>query len=267
MRTEAYSGGDGAWGSNPCIVEPDIPVKTSVQRIAWGKYFNAGQTCIAPNICYVHKKIGNEFIDVFKGVINEFYGPNPCSSPSLCRIVNRVHFERIKSLVLSSRGQVITGGSFDDARLRISPTLIKIEKTEGEALLTEEIFGPVLPILFYNDIEDVLFTIRQRPSPLAIFLFTKNSKTHRLVRARTISGNLFINGTLHLIISTNLPFGGVGGSGFGRYHGKAGFEAFSYRRSEVKKPFFPDFKFMYPPYKTPMWFAKRAINSLFTNFW
>jgi aldehyde dehydrogenase (NAD+) len=251
-------------GCCPCIVEPDVPVSVTARRIIWGKFFNAGQTCVAPNICYVNSKIKDSLITELCNVVKEFYGSDPEKSPDFARIINEHHFDRLENLFKSARAKIICGGTFIRNKLYIAPTVLDITNDYSSPYLTNEIFGPVLPIVFYDNLENVLSDIRKRPSPLTVFLFTKNGDTQALVRRGTVSGNICINGTLHIMMCNELPFGGVGLSGMGRYHGKAGFDTFSYNRSELVKTFFPDFKSVfYPPYNLSLGLVKKGLFALF----
>jgi len=248
-------------GCNPCIVDEDVDIDVAAKRIVWGKFFNAGQTCIAPNMCYVHEKIYTSFIDRMRSAIMHFYGSDPQQSSDYGRIVNRTHFERLNRL-LRIGGVIVVGGETDADTRYIAPTII--ECRDGCAGYEEdEIFGPLLPVFSYFNIEALLEQLQNRPSSLMTFSFSRNEKHIAQVRRSVHSGSISINAIQHMFASTSLPFGGVGPSGMGRYHGKAGFDSFSYRRSEFHKPFHPDAVFAYPPYKTPLWLLKRAVGVLF----
>lgn len=249
-------------GSNPCIIDCQVNLLVAARRVAWGKFFNAGQTCLAPNACFVHDSIYEAFATELSNTIEGFYGKNPIESPDFGRIINDRHFSRLKEIKSRFAGRMLTGGGEDPGSLYLAPTVIEASDENSE-MVQEEIFGPILPLYRYRDLGALLGKIRRLPPPLAVFCFTSDEAVKSLVREKTISGSLIFNGTLHLAASTSLPFGGVGESGMGRYHGKAGFDAFSYRRSEMDKPFRPDFSFIYPPYKTPLCLVRKAMNFFF----
>jgi acyl-CoA reductase-like NAD-dependent aldehyde dehydrogenase len=250
-------------GCNPCIVEPDIPVNIAARRIVWTKFFNAGQTCVAPNTCYVHTAIYRKFKCAIVSAIQQFYGEgDPEQSDSYARVINSKHFIRLEQSIERSAGKVITGGARNLATLHWVPTVIECFTDMNDPLLTDEIFGPVLTIVEYTSIEDVFRNIAQRPAPLIVYLFTKNKKTESAIRRRTVSGSYCINGSLNMFAFGMLPFGGVGKSGMGRYHGRSGFDTFSYLRSEMKQPYFPEFSIIYPPYRVPFFLFKKLIRML-----
>ncbi|MBD3242969.1 MAG: aldehyde dehydrogenase family protein, partial [Chitinivibrionales bacterium] len=247
-------------GCNPCIVDRHTRITMAAVRIAWGKFFNAGQTCLAPNTCYVHREIMDDFVAALTRTVHSFYGSDPSSSPHYARIVNNHHCERLRAL-LRHPHRLLAGGGVDIDRRYVAPTVLEPQGIESP-LNDEEIFGPILPIVPYDNIDTVLQNIRRRPAPLAVYLFSESQHVRDSVRERTTSGSLCINGTLHIAVSTRLPFGGVGASGMGRYHGKAGFDAFSYRRSELRKSGRWGIPVVYPPYRTPFRLAARLMGRL-----
>ncbi|NLD99750.1 MAG: aldehyde dehydrogenase family protein [Fibrobacter sp.] len=249
-------------GCCPCIVEADAEIEVSARRVIWGKFFNAGQTCIAPNNCYVHSSIIDDFMNALCRIINEFYGSNPKQSPNYARIINENHYERIRALYASTDLKPVKGGDFDRNDYYISPTIFRVEPGVSNPF-TEEIFGPILPVIIYENIDNILTEIGRQSKPLAVYLFTKSKELIKQVRIKTVSGNFCVNSTLQMMLCNELPFGGIGQSGIGRYHGRAGFENLSYRRAEFKKPFNPDFRsFMYPPYKIPLGFVRKVFSLL-----
>lgn len=247
-------------GCNPCIVERDTRIDTAAARIAWGKFFNAGQTCLAPNTCYVHRAVKDELIGALSRTIRRFYGSDPHASPDFARIVNRHHCERLQGL-LQQPHQLHVGGDTNVDECYIAPTVLESTQ-QNSPLVEEEIFGPILPIVAYEELETVLQTIRRRPPPLAVYAFAESEHIRRLISDKTVSGSLCINGTLHMAVSPRMPFGGVGKSGMGRYHGKAGFDAFSYRRAKLEKNPRWEVPLVYPPYRTPTRLAAQAIKRL-----
>ncbi len=247
-------------GKNPCIVDHEIDMNVTVRRIVWGKFFNAGQTCIAPDYLLVHERIKDIFLDTLGAVIHEFYGENVRESNDYSRIINEKHFKRLTSLM--KEGNIVAGGKKDIDSLFIAPTVIT-DIGDKSALMQEEIFGPILPVLFYRDLDTEITKLRNKPKPLALYFFSRNQQKQQRVLTHTSSGSVCINGTIHIIMSPKLPFGGVGQSGMGQYHGKASFITFSHKKSVLKKSFFGDIKALYPPYKTPIKFLKKVIKRMY----
>lgn len=252
-------------GCCPCIVEPDCDIKTAARRILWGKYFNAGQTCISVNCCFIHRSIKEKFTNELKSGIAKFYGHAPQNSPHYGRIINDKHFERLHTLYQEEGGVLIAGGEFRKDDLYISPTIVEIENINSR-YITEEIFGPIMPIVTYDNLDELLVQIRKLPSPLVVYLFARNKATVKNVCRRTVSGNFCVNSTLDMMTCSELPFGGVGDSGMGRYHGYTGFETFSYKRAEYQKSIFPDLKIIYPPYKLPLKLIRMLILPFLKNY-
>lgn len=244
-------------GKSPCIVDANINLEHTLRRIIWGKFINAGQTCVAPDYLLVEKKIKQELLDGLKKTLKEFYGDNPVDSPDYARIISQKHFERLSHLLKD--GEVIIGGETKLEERYIAPTIIdKVSLTDP--VMEEEIFGPILPVIEYTDIAEAIALINSRPKPLALYLFTQDRNLQKRVLQETSSGGVCINDTvLHVGIST-LPFGGVGDSGMGNYHGKAGFDTFSHHKSVLRNSFWLDLKWRYAPYKDKLSFLKRLIK-------
>ncbi|HLO87762.1 MAG TPA: aldehyde dehydrogenase family protein [Nostocaceae cyanobacterium] len=233
-------------GKNPCIVDADIHLEHTARRITWGKFFNAGQSCVAPDYLLVDRKIKDKLLENIKKCLQEFFGNNPAISPDYGRIINQKHFNRLISLL--ENGQIVIGGESNSDQLYIAPTIIN-NVSLTDAIMQEEIFGPILPIIEYTNIEEALNLINSQPKPLALYLFSQNPNLQQQVLQNTSSGAFGINETvIHFTISA-LPFGGVGNSGIGKYHGKASFETFSHYKSVLKNPFWLDIKLRYAPYK------------------
>ena len=244
-------------GKSPCIVDTEIDLEETAKRIAWGKFLNAGQTCIAPDYLLVEKSIKEALITKLQECIVKFYGTNPQTSPDYCRIVNERQFNRLKALLKD--GDILTGGQTDLAEKYIAPTLMTNVSLESE-LMQEEIFGPILPILDYANLEDAIAFINERPKPLALYLFSNNkSKQERILEA-TSSGGVCINDTIFQVGVIDLPFGGVGPSGMGAYHGKATFDTFSHYKSVLKKSFRFELNVRYPPYGNNLNWIKRLLG-------
>lgn len=233
-------------GKSPCIVDHTTHIEYAAKRIAWGKFSNAGQTCTAPDYLLVDHRIKDELLSAIKQQIKSFYGDRPKESQSYGRIVNAKHFHRLSRLLES--GRVVTGGDSDRDDLYIAPTVID-EVTWSSKIMQEEIFGPILPVISYDHLDQAITGINQLPKPLALYIFSKNRATQTRLLDNIPSGGGCINDTvMHLTVPT-LPFGGVGASGFGRYHGRAGFDTFSHQRGLLNKSFWLDLQWRYPPYK------------------
>jgi len=228
-------------GKNPAIIDPLYPIEDAAKKISWGKFFNSGQSCVAPDYVLVHKDQEEPFIKAYERFSNQFMKNY---ETDYMKIVNERHFDRLISYF--EQGEVVTGGKVDREKLIIWPTLVK-PKSLQEALMQEEIFGPVLPIVTYEDKSDILAITRKLGKPLVVNLFSKRRKELSYWFNNTYSGNVCINDSLINYVNKNLPFGGVGESGIGAYHGKASFDLFSHYRSVIHKlP--PDLRLRYPPY-------------------
>jgi aldehyde dehydrogenase (NAD+) len=232
-------------GKSPAIVAADADVATAAKRIAWGKFLNAGQTCIAPDHVLVDRRVEAAFNDALVGAISEFYGVDPRQSPDYARIVNAGHFRRLEKYL--GEGRVIHGGETDADDLFISPTVIT-DVEPGAAVMTDEIFGPVLPIVAVDDVEAAIAHVNAHDKPLALYVFSRSRATSDRVLAATSSGGMCVNHVVYHVAAPGLPFGGVGPSGMGAYHGRAGFETFSHRRSVLSKPTAIDPPVAYPPF-------------------
>ncbi len=231
-------------GKSPCIIDQDANISVSVKRIISSKFFNAGQTCVAPDYLLVHEKIKEPIIQEIRDVIHEFYGKEPIKSKDLGKIINENAFKRLKEYL--AEGKIIIGGRTNKDELKIEPTII--EPTNKNKAMKEEIFGPILPIITFKEHEEAIKVIRQNPEPLALYLFTKNKKTRNTYLKEKFGGGCINNAMMHLT-NIKLPFGGIGNSGTGRYHGRHGFKAFTYEKSIMKTKNYPDLKIRYPPYK------------------
>lgn len=232
-------------GKSPCIVGHLKNLTSTAKRIAWGKFYNAGQTCVAPDYLLVHKDIKDELIENIKQEIKNFYGENPKESKDFAKIINERHFERIVNLIQGEK--IIEGGIFDKEQKYISPTLL-VKISWKSKIMQEEIFGPVLPIIEYEHEEEFIDEIKKRDKPLAMYIFTEDKKFKNRILTSLSSGGVCVNDTIMHISSTSLPFGGVGASGMGSYHGKAGFETFSHNRSIMSKGLGLDLAMKFPPY-------------------
>ncbi len=233
-------------GKSPVIVEKSADIQTTARRISLAKWANAGQTCVAPDYVLVERAVEENLLRALKETLTDFYGPEPKSNQAYGRIVNQRHVERLKGLLGS--GRIVAGGEVDVTGRYVAPTILRDVRGD-EPVMQEEIFGPILPVLPVESVGYAVRFINARAKPLALYLFTKDKSVEKDVLARTSSGGVCINHVALQIANPNLPFGGVGASGMGAYHGKASFEAFSHRKAVLKKPFFFDPDFMYPSFK------------------
>lgn len=247
-------------GCNPVMVDGSVDAGVAARRIVWAKFFNAGQTCLAPNACYVTPDARPRLIAAMREAIRRFYGADPCRCDSYARIVNDYHYRRLQRL-LQAQSHVIAGGECVRSERCIAPTLIDID-ADGGSLLDQEIFGPLLPIRTAGSIADAVRDASSRPTPLAMYLFSRDRAARRLAHMRARCGVLVINGVMDAATATRLPFGGVGTSGMGRYHGKAGFDAFSWSRAVIERRLWPELGFVYPPYRTPPRLIRAAMRVL-----
>ncbi len=244
-------------GKSPCIVDRDTNIELSAKRIIWGKTINSGQTCVAPDYCFAHKDIKDELIGAMKKCIKEFYGETPCRNPEYPRIVNEKHFNRLKALMDS--GDIVAGGDFNEETLQISPTILDNVGLDSP-VMQEEIFGPVLPVIGYENIEEVIAYINSRPKPLAMYLFTRSKELERRIVERVSFGGGCINDTVVHVATSEMPFGGVGESGMGGYHGKWSFDTFTHKKSIMKKSFLIDIELRYPPFGDKLNTIKRFMK-------
>ncbi|MBN3878176.1 MULTISPECIES: aldehyde dehydrogenase [unclassified Nostoc] len=244
-------------GKSPCIVDTDINLEHTVRRISWGKFINAGQTCIAPDYLLVNKIIKKDLIDGLEKSLKEFYGENPINSPDYARIISQKHFERLVSFLKD--GKVVIGGENKPSERYIAPTLIDNVSLE-DSVMQEEIFGPILPIIEYTDITEAIALINSRPKPLALYLFSQDKNLQKRVLQETSSGGVCINDTVMQVGVSSLPFGGVGDSGIGNYHGKASFDTFSHKKSVLQNSFWLDLKWRYAPYQGKLPLIKKLLG-------
>lgn len=244
-------------GKSPCVVCADAPLETTARRIVWGKFMNAGQTCVAPDHVLVDAKIHDALIEALKVAIREFYGADPRQSADYGRIINRRHFDRLTAYF--SDGNIVAGGKSDVGDLYIEPTLLAHPR-DGAAVLEEEIFGPILPVIAFYDLGEVIHDLQKGPSPLALYLFSNDEAVQEKVLNGTRSGGVCINDTISHILARDLPFGGLGESGMGQYHGKASFDAFTHRRAVMQRSTRFDPKFRYPPSPLALPALKRMLR-------
>ncbi|MEM7792821.1 MAG: aldehyde dehydrogenase [Cyanobacteria bacterium P01_C01_bin.118] len=233
-------------GKSPCIVDTDVNLDHAAKRIVWGKFINAGQTCIAPDYLLLHHTIKDTFLEKLTAAIHEFFGDEPSQSPDFSRIINQRQFDRLTELL--KNGTVLVGGQTDADSRYIAPTIID-NVTWESPVMQDEIFGPILPLLVYERFDQALAQINARPKPLALYLFSRDQAKQQQVLTETSSGGVCLNDTILHVGVPGLPFGGVGQSGMGNYHGKASFDTFSHYKSVLKKTFWFDLDWRYAPYK------------------
>ncbi|NLA36914.1 MAG: aldehyde dehydrogenase family protein [Actinobacteria bacterium] len=234
-------------GKSPTIIAKDADLQIAARRVVWAKFMNAGQTCIAPDYVLVDDSVKDRFVDLVTAAVRDFFGADPKSSPDLGRIVSPRHLDRLVGLVAGGGGTTVIGGEHDRDTKFVAPTVI-VDPDLDSSLMTEEIFGPVLPIVSVSSIDDAIAFVNARPKPLALYIFTQSNSTADLVLARTSSGGACVNHAVVHILPDHLPFGGVGPSGMGAYHGRSGFDAFSHHKSVVRKKTRPDMPLLYAPY-------------------
>ena len=233
-------------GKSPCIIEKSANIKLSATRVVWGKFLNCGQTCVAPDYILCDESVKEEFVSELKKQIEKQFGKDPLDNPDYGKMINEKHFKRVLNLMDASK--IVAGGESDAETLRIAPTVMD-NVTWDDAVMQEEIFGPVLPIVTFKDIEEVVKVLNGMDSPLAFYIFTGNKKIAKDVIARTGFGGGCINDTVVHLATTEMGFGGFGSSGMGAYHGKTGFETFSHKKSIMDKKTWIDVPMRYQPFK------------------
>lgn len=232
-------------GKSPCIVDKTANLDVSAKRIAWGKFMNTGQTCVAPDYLLVHKDVKKMFLDKLIKSIKEFYGDNPKNSKDYGKIVNIRQLNNLLGLL--DKDKIILGGEYDKEKLYLSPTIMD-NVTWEDKIMENEIFGPVLPIIEYEDINEITKKINSKTKPLALYLFTEDKNFENHILENVSYGGGCINDTISHLATPYLPFGGVGSSGIGAYHGKASFDLFSHKKSILKKSTKFGINFIFPPY-------------------
>ncbi|KAA1416954.1 aldehyde dehydrogenase family protein [Nocardioides humilatus] len=231
-------------GKCPALVAPDADLDVVARRIAWVKLMNSGQMCIAPDHVIVHSSVKDALVSRIVETLKEFRSDLPDAGQ---RIVNERQFDRLKGYLDATRGTVVAGGGHDRAALTIEPTVI-LDPAADEPSMSEEIFGPILPIVTYDSLDDVIAGAKRKPKPLAFYLFSGSKQTQQRVIDEVSAGAVVVNHVAQHCLIPGLPLGGVGASGMGAYHGRFGFETFSHRKAVLVKRFKPDLKFVYPPY-------------------
>ncbi len=236
-------------GKCPAIVDEDADIKISAKRITWGKLLNAGQSCVAPDYILAHYKVKDKLVTEMQAYLEKFLGPDPSKSTDYCRIINQSNIERLKNYI--TEGKITCGGKFNAETGYFSPTIIEGISPDHPAV-KEEIFGPVLPVIEYRNLDEAIDFVASRPSPLVIYIFSNSSENRNKIVRKTQSGGVCLNDTVVHFINPYLPFGGVGLSGIGRYHGRSSFETFSYKRGIMHKSNLIDIPVRYPPYRNKL---------------
>ena len=244
-------------GKSPCIVDNDAHIQIAARRIVWGKYLNCGQTCVAPDYIFVHREVKDKLITALQAEIERQYGKSPQESPDYPRIISQDHFYNL--LLLLKQGHIVAGGKYDDKDLYIAPTVISGILPENR-IMSEEIFGPILPLLDFDDIDNVIDYVNNQEKPLALYYFGQNKKKARYVLQNTSSGGACINDVVTHVANTHLPFGGVGSSGTGAYHGKYSFDTFSHTRSIVQSTTRFNVGMKFAPYDGKLKWLKKIMK-------
>ncbi|MEK4436054.1 aldehyde dehydrogenase [Paenibacillus sp. FSL K6-2862] len=246
-------------GKSPVIVDEKADIKVAAERIIWGKLLNTGQTCIAPDYLLVHERVKEQLISEMKTAVESFFGTDIQHNSDYGRIVNQAHFRRLTKLIERDQDKVIYGGHSDEADRYIAPTLIDAKSWDA-ATMEDEIFGPILPIISYHSIDEAIDGILKRPKPLALYLFTSDLQLQDKVLSQVSFGGGCINDTITHVANPRLPFGGVGHSGIGSYHGRYSLETFSHMKSVLKKSAKLNLSILYPPYDGKLKTIKRLLK-------
>lgn len=244
-------------GKSPCIIDETCDLDITAKRIIWGKFYNCGQTCVAPDYLLIQKNIKPILIEKLLECLKTFFGENPQQSPDLGRIVNERQFDRLVTLL--NEGKILIGGQHDRGDRFIAPTLID-QVSPNSKIMADEIFGPILPILEYDQIAEAIAFVNAQPKPLALYLFSNNKQNQAQILKEISFGGGCLNDIIMHLGNPELPFGGVGNSGMGAYHGKASFDTFTHRKSILKNSFRFDLKWRYPPYTMSLETLKKFIN-------
>ncbi|MEO1021577.1 MAG: aldehyde dehydrogenase [Bacteroidota bacterium] len=244
-------------GKSPCIIDETANLEITAKRIVWGKFVNAGQTCVAPDYLLVHRSVKDRLVQQLILAIEALYGTDPSLSPDYPRIVNQGHFDRLAALIDPEK--VVIGGHTKADECYIAPTVLD-HVTWDDRVMEDEIFGPILPVMSYEQLDECIQMVNAQPRPLALYVFSNDSRTQDRLTEEISFGGGAINDTIAQLGNHHLGFGGVGASGFGSYHGKASFDSFSHRKSVMKKPFWPDVPVRYAPYEGKMGIIKSIMK-------
>ncbi|MGU8188922.1 aldehyde dehydrogenase [Clostridium perfringens] len=244
-------------GKSPCIIDKDCKLELAARRIVWGKLLNSGQTCVAPDYLYVHKDIEEEFIKKLEEEIKNQFGDNPLESEDYSKMVNEREFNRVLSYI--DKEKLVFGGNYNRKTFQIEPTILK-NVTWNDPVMEREIFGPIFPILPFENLDEVIRLVNSKDKPLAIYYFSEDKNKIEKVLNSTSSGGVTINDTLVHVSSSHLPFGGVGNSGMGEYHGKYSFDLFSNKKGVMNRKTFLDLKIRYAPFQNKLTIVKKIMK-------
>ncbi|WP_221373228.1 aldehyde dehydrogenase [Clostridium perfringens] len=244
-------------GKSPCIIDKDCKLELAARRIVWGKLLNSGQTCVAPDYLYVHKDIEEEFIKKLEEEIKNQFGNNPLESEDYSKMVNEREFNRVLSYI--DKEKLVSGGNYNRKTFQIEPTILK-NVTWNDPVMEREIFGPIFPILTFENLDEVLRVVNSKDKPLALYYFSEDKNKIEKVLNSTSSGGVTINDTLVHVSSSYLPFGGVGNSGMGEYHGKYSFDLFSNKKGVMNRKTFLDLKIRYAPFQNKLTIVKKIMK-------
>ena len=244
-------------GKSPCIVDKDAKLELAAKRIVWGKFLNVGQTCVAPDYLCVHSSVKDKLLKLVVEEIHKQFGTEVKNSPDYSRVINTASLNRLKEYL--NDGEIYYGGNFDITELYMEPTILTNVDVDSN-VMTEEIFGPILPVIEFDNIQDIISFINKREKPLALYYFSENKKSINNILRSTTSGGATINDTVIHVANGNLPFGGVGNSGMGSYHGKASFDAFTHKRSVMERGTFVEFNVRFAPYKEKINILKKIMK-------
>lgn len=243
-------------GKSPCIVDETADLKLAAKRIVWGKFLNSGQTCVAPDYILVQNSVKDKLVRYMEKYIRKMFGKDPMQNPDYPKMINEKHFNRV--LGLMERAHVVCGGGSDVDMLKIEPTVLD-QVTWESPVMQEEIFGPLLPVLTFYDIEEAIQMVNARPRPLALYYFTKDKQREAMMLKQVSYGGGCINDTIVHLATSHMPFGGVGNSGMGGYHGKDSFDTFTHKKSIMKKSVLLDIPIRYAPFKNKLNILKKLM--------
>ncbi len=244
-------------GKSPCIVDETADIQLAAKRIIWGKYLNSGQTCVAPDYLFVHYSVKEKLIQAMEKYIGIFYGKSPESNPDYPKMINQIHFDRMMNLMKD--GRIISGGEYNKNTLQIAPVIMD-EVSWESPVMQDEIFGPLLPILEYKELNEVISQVNAHSTPLALYFFTTNKEHKNSVIKNIPFGGGCINDTIIHLANPHLPFGGIGSSGMGQYHGINSFLTFSHQKSIIRKSNMLDIPLRYPPFKNHIKLLKKMMG-------
>ncbi|MDP3461188.1 MAG: aldehyde dehydrogenase [Bacteroidales bacterium] len=244
-------------GKSPCIVEAGADIKQTAKRIIWGKLVNAGQTCIAPDYVLVHSSVSDLLVKYMIDFISEFYTSNPSQCRHFPKIINQTHFDRLKALLYGEK--TLYACQHDEEDLKFGPTIVEVSRQDSP-LMEEEIFGPILPVIKFDQFDEAINFVRSRPKPLAFYLFTNSSRSQHIVIDKISAGGITINDSLMHFTNPSLPFGGTGASGMGSYHGYHGFKAFTHFKPVMKRATWIDIPLLYPPFGNRIRLLRRILK-------